>query len=199
MRQSSTRGTTTARGANQRRALPIERCACLSGPWRHGRLASPPSCADLRPHAPVRRHCFGRRDSGSGLPGSRQSAREPLTRQGRSYDTSIMKASRLMRHQGRYFAAIPPTRLPSPERCRGANEPQLGPSSHAPEFGSVGARAAGPKAMSMLDLHDPSLDSVMLAEGMGVEATRTDTVRGLSEALKSAIAGSGPRLIETAL
>jgi hypothetical protein len=33
----------------------------------------------------------------------------------------------LMQHQGRRFAAIHPTQLPSPERYRGANEPQLGP------------------------------------------------------------------------
>ena len=32
----------------------------------------------------------------------------------------------VMRHQGRHFAAIPSTRLPSPARYRGANGPQLG-------------------------------------------------------------------------
>jgi acetolactate synthase-1/2/3 large subunit len=64
------------------------------------------------------------------------------------------------------------------------------------ELQRVGAHGSGPKAISMLDLHDPSLDWVRLAEGMGVEAMRTDTARGLSEALKSSIVGSGPRLIE---
>jgi acetolactate synthase I/II/III large subunit len=67
------------------------------------------------------------------------------------------------------------------------------------ELQRVGAHGSGPKAISMLDLHDPSLDWVRLAEGMGVEAVRTDTARGLSEALKSSIAGSGPRLIEALL
>jgi acetolactate synthase-1/2/3 large subunit len=64
------------------------------------------------------------------------------------------------------------------------------------ELQRVGAHGSGPKAISMLDLHDPSLDWVRLAEGMGVEAMRTDTARGLSEAMKSSIAGNGPRLIE---
>jgi acetolactate synthase-1/2/3 large subunit len=67
------------------------------------------------------------------------------------------------------------------------------------ELQRVGASQAGPKAMSMLDLHDPSLDWVKLAEGMGVEAMRTDSARRLSDALQSAIAGSGPRLIEALL
>ena len=67
------------------------------------------------------------------------------------------------------------------------------------ELQRVGAREAGPKAMSMLDLHDPSLDWVKMAEGMGVEATRVDTAHGLSSALKSAISGRGPRLIEAIL
>jgi acetolactate synthase I/II/III large subunit len=67
------------------------------------------------------------------------------------------------------------------------------------ELQRVGAHGSGPKAISMLDLHDPSLDWVRLAEGMGVEAMRTDTTTGLCEALKSSIVGSGPRLIEALL
>ncbi len=67
------------------------------------------------------------------------------------------------------------------------------------ELQRVGAAAAGPKALSMLDLHDPTLDWVKLAEGMGVQAVRTDNARGLADALTSAIAGSGPRLIEALL
>jgi len=67
------------------------------------------------------------------------------------------------------------------------------------ELQRVGAAAAGPKALSMLDLHDPSLDWVKLAEGMGVQAVRTDSARGLADAFSSAIAGSGPRLIEALL
>jgi acetolactate synthase-1/2/3 large subunit len=67
------------------------------------------------------------------------------------------------------------------------------------ELQRVGAAAAGPTALSMLDLHNPSLDWVKLAEGMGVQAVQTDSARGLADALTSAIAGSGPRLIEALL
>jgi acetolactate synthase-1/2/3 large subunit len=67
------------------------------------------------------------------------------------------------------------------------------------ELQRVGAEAAGPKALSMLDLTDPSLDWVKLAEGMGVEATRVDTAHGLSTALQSSLASSGPHLIEAIL
>jgi hypothetical protein len=46
----------------------------------------------------------------------------------RSYENPPRsQASTLMQHQGRHFATIHPTQLPSPERYRGANEPQLGP------------------------------------------------------------------------
>jgi acetolactate synthase-1/2/3 large subunit len=64
------------------------------------------------------------------------------------------------------------------------------------ELQRVGVSEAGPKALSMLDLHDPSLDWVKLAEGMGVDAMQASTTSSLAAALKSAIAGSGPRLIE---
>jgi acetolactate synthase-1/2/3 large subunit len=64
------------------------------------------------------------------------------------------------------------------------------------ELRSVGAGAAGPKALSMLDLHDPVLDWVKLAEGMGVEAMRVDDARNLKDAFRSAMRGHDPRLIE---
>ncbi|MDR3438402.1 acetolactate synthase large subunit [Telmatospirillum sp.] len=64
------------------------------------------------------------------------------------------------------------------------------------ELKGVGAGEAGPKVLSMLDLHDPALNWVKLAEGMGVEARRVDRVRDLTDALRSAINGHGPHLIE---
>lgn len=67
------------------------------------------------------------------------------------------------------------------------------------ELERVGAGEAGPKAMSMLDLHDTPLDWVKLAQGMGVEAVRTETASSLSDALGSAVAAGGPRLIEAIL
>ncbi|WP_307437319.1 acetolactate synthase large subunit [Labrys monachus] len=64
------------------------------------------------------------------------------------------------------------------------------------ELRFVGADRAGSNAFPMLDLHDPVLDWVKLAEGMGVEAVRVDDTRGLDAALKSAMGQRGPRLIE---
>ncbi len=42
------------------------------------------------------------------------------------------------------------------------------------EYGRVGAHNPGPKAMSMLELTNPDLDWVKLAEGMGVRLARTN-------------------------
>ena len=43
------------------------------------------------------------------------------------------------------------------------------------ELGRVGALNPGPKTLAMLDLHDPELDFVKMAQGMGVEASRAAT------------------------
>ncbi|MEO5723969.1 MAG: acetolactate synthase large subunit, partial [Ilumatobacteraceae bacterium] len=64
------------------------------------------------------------------------------------------------------------------------------------ELSRVGAGHVGPKALSMLDLSNPSLDWVQLAGGMGVEATRVDTIEAFDSAFASAMAHRGPRLIE---
>jgi acetolactate synthase-1/2/3 large subunit len=67
------------------------------------------------------------------------------------------------------------------------------------ELQRVGANQAGPSALSMLDLHNPSLDWVKLSEGMGVEAVQVGTTQSLSHALESAVHANGPRLIEALL
>ncbi|MDX1384274.1 MAG: thiamine pyrophosphate-dependent enzyme, partial [Thermoanaerobaculia bacterium] len=67
------------------------------------------------------------------------------------------------------------------------------------EFDRVGAHAPGPKAMSMLDLGDPELGWVSLAEGMGVPAWRATTVEELTAALEASLGQSGPGLIEVVL
>jgi acetolactate synthase I/II/III large subunit len=67
------------------------------------------------------------------------------------------------------------------------------------ELARVGASNAGPKALSMLDLHDPVLDWVSLAKGMGVEASRAETAEELDAQFASAMKGRGPRLIEAVL
>ena len=64
------------------------------------------------------------------------------------------------------------------------------------ELARVGARNVGPRALSMLDLHNPELDFVKLAEGMGVEASRAETIEAFDDQFADAMSGRGPRLIE---
>ncbi len=67
------------------------------------------------------------------------------------------------------------------------------------EFARVGAHNPGPKALSMLDLGNPDLNWVSLADGMGVPAERVDTAEGFTSALERALAYKGPALIEAVL
>lgn len=64
------------------------------------------------------------------------------------------------------------------------------------ELARVGAGNAGPKAFSMLDLHNPELDWVKLASGMGVEASRAKTIEEFADQFAGAMKRRGPRLIE---
>ena len=64
------------------------------------------------------------------------------------------------------------------------------------ELARVGARNVGPRALSMLDLHNPELDFVKLAGGMGVEATRAETLEDFEAQFEDAMRRKGPRLIE---
>jgi acetolactate synthase-1/2/3 large subunit len=66
------------------------------------------------------------------------------------------------------------------------------------ELMRVGA-AAGPGALSMLDIGNPALDWVQLAGGMGVEAVRVDTLEAFDDAFAVAMRERGPRLIEAVL
>jgi acetolactate synthase-1/2/3 large subunit len=67
------------------------------------------------------------------------------------------------------------------------------------ELSRVGAEAAGPKALSMLDLSNPDLDFAALATGVGVDATRATTAEEFTAALERAIAQPGPHLIDALL
>jgi acetolactate synthase-1/2/3 large subunit len=67
------------------------------------------------------------------------------------------------------------------------------------ELSRVGARNVGPKALSMLDLHNPELDFVKLAGGLGVEASRAETLEQFDDQFADAMARKGPRLIEVIL
>jgi acetolactate synthase-1/2/3 large subunit len=64
------------------------------------------------------------------------------------------------------------------------------------ELARVGAGDPGAKAISMLDLHNPVLDWVKLASGMGVEASRATSVEEFAALFESAMQNRGPRLIE---
>ena len=64
------------------------------------------------------------------------------------------------------------------------------------ELGRVGVVDPGPKALSLLDLSNPTLDWVSLSEGMGVPATSAETTEQFHDALSQALANPGPRLIE---
>lgn len=64
------------------------------------------------------------------------------------------------------------------------------------ELERVGAADAGPRAMAMFDLGNPALDWVDLARGMGVEGSRATTPAEFEAQLASALAKSGPHLIE---
>jgi acetolactate synthase I/II/III large subunit len=48
----------------------------------------------------------------------------------------------------------------------------------------------------MLDLHNPELDWVKLASGMGVEASRSTSVEEFARQFASAMKNRGPHLIE---
>ena len=67
------------------------------------------------------------------------------------------------------------------------------------ELARVGAGDPGPKAFAMLDLHNPELDWVKLASGMGVEASRATSVEEFAAQFASAMTHRGPRLIEVVL
>jgi acetolactate synthase I/II/III large subunit len=67
------------------------------------------------------------------------------------------------------------------------------------ELMRVGASTAGAKAQSLLDLSDPNIDFVAIAEGFGVPATRAGTAEELAAHFSAAIATPGPHLIDAAV
>jgi acetolactate synthase-1/2/3 large subunit len=64
------------------------------------------------------------------------------------------------------------------------------------ELQRVGASGAGPRALSMLDLHNPEMNWLQIANGMGVEASRASTSEEFVAQYGSAMQQRGPRLIE---
>jgi acetolactate synthase I/II/III large subunit len=67
------------------------------------------------------------------------------------------------------------------------------------ELANVGAKNPGPRARDMLDLDRPNLDWVTLARGMGVSATRVETMEDFNDRFSASIIERGPHLIEVIL
>lgn len=67
------------------------------------------------------------------------------------------------------------------------------------ELQRVGADSNSRKAQEMLDLSNPTLDWVKLANGMGVEASRATSAEALADQLAAALQMHGPHLIEVVL
>jgi acetolactate synthase I/II/III large subunit len=63
------------------------------------------------------------------------------------------------------------------------------------EYGNVGANP-GPTAMNMLDLGNPDLDFVKIANGMGVDAAKCSTLEDCAALMLQSFKKSGPFLIE---
>jgi acetolactate synthase-1/2/3 large subunit len=67
------------------------------------------------------------------------------------------------------------------------------------ELQRVGADAGGPLARRLLDLRQPDLDYVSLAQGMGVPARRVEEADDLAAALEVSYSEAGPSLLEVVL
>lgn len=64
------------------------------------------------------------------------------------------------------------------------------------EMTRTGSGGVGPQADALMDLHRPELDWVLLAKGMGVEASRAETAEDFRKEFTAAMRGRGPRVIE---
>ena len=64
------------------------------------------------------------------------------------------------------------------------------------ELHRVGVTAVGENARSMLDLHNPEMNWMRIASGLGVEASRATTADEFAAQYESAMRHRGPRLIE---
>jgi acetolactate synthase-1/2/3 large subunit len=66
------------------------------------------------------------------------------------------------------------------------------------EYFAVGANP-GRTAMDMLDIGNPDIGWVKLAESLGVEAAQTDTLEGLGDLMQRSFRRPGPFLIELSI
>jgi acetolactate synthase-1/2/3 large subunit len=68
------------------------------------------------------------------------------------------------------------------------------------EYTNMGAGSApGPRALSMIDIDNPTIDWVAMAKSMGVPAVSVDTAEGFTAAMINSVSEAGPLLIEVKL
>lgn len=67
------------------------------------------------------------------------------------------------------------------------------------ELGRTGAGNPGPSAKTLLDLGNPRIDWVKLAEGQGLPALRCESAEAFDAAMERAMSEKGPHFIEAAL
>jgi acetolactate synthase-1/2/3 large subunit len=63
------------------------------------------------------------------------------------------------------------------------------------EYANVGANP-GRTALDMMDLGNPDIDWVRIANGLGVEAARAETLEACGDLLSQASSRPGPFLVE---
>lgn len=64
------------------------------------------------------------------------------------------------------------------------------------ELERVGAASVGPKAKSQLDLSQPEIDFVAIANGLGMPAVKAETAKEFNQAIENAFNKPGPHLID---
>lgn len=67
------------------------------------------------------------------------------------------------------------------------------------ELARVGAQSMNKKTLDMMDLSNPNLDFVAMAEGMGVKGSRASTAEEFNEQFRRAMKKEGPWLIDVQL
>ena len=67
------------------------------------------------------------------------------------------------------------------------------------EFSYLGVGEPGPRAQQLFDIGRPDIDWVSLAKGMGVAASRADSLDSFAGNLQAGFEGAGPSLIEVPL
>ena len=64
------------------------------------------------------------------------------------------------------------------------------------ELSRVGAQSMDRDTLKMLDLGEPDLDFVSIAQGMGLDAVRVDSSKAFNDHFALAMRERGPKLIE---